>query len=89
MKLITGILVSLNLLLSFCTACLCSILSLTLFFKCFTDSMAPATIEGGIDVVKINPDAKDLTVSTKYLLPVIYPPITPYALAKVPSIISI
>ena len=63
---IIGILISFNLYFSSFTASRCLNLSSLLFFKCFTDSMAPAAIDGGIEVVKINPDAKDLTVSTKY-----------------------
>ena len=50
------------------------------------DALAPAATAGGRAVVKINPLAKDLIKSHRILDPVIYPPMTPYAFPRVPSI---
>ena len=50
---------------------------------------AAAAKLGGKEVVKINPGAKDLITSIILYFAVIYPPINPNPLARVPSIISI
>ncbi len=50
------------------------------------DALAPAAIAGGNAVVKIKPLANDLIKSHRTSEPVMYPPMTPYAFPRVPSI---
>ena len=54
----------------------------------WTAAKAPAATEGGRDVVKINPEPYDRTVSTRAAEAAMYPPTLPNAFPNVPVTMS-